>query len=155
LLQTDGVHGACFAGIAMCLKESMQGCGVCSDLGRFRAYGTRVAGGEAEVAGEVAELPAGVTTEVKVARLERDEQAGVAELGLRLAEAKQLTAALQAELVRRRRAPNPVGFITPPMRLLHRRLRGGNLDSDDEFCVRGITIAKERVMPTKAKRVWR
>ncbi len=47
----------------------------------------------------VAELPAGVTTEVEVARLERDEQAGLAELGLRLAEAKQLTAALQAEMV--------------------------------------------------------
>jgi len=47
----------------------------------------------------VAELQAGVTTEVEVARLERDEQAGLAELGLRLAEAKQLTAALQAEMV--------------------------------------------------------
>ena len=29
------------------------------------------------------------------------------------------------------RACNPVGFITPPMRLLHRRLRGGSRDSDD------------------------
>jgi hypothetical protein len=48
----------------------------------------------------VAELSAGVTTEVEVARLERDEQARVAELGLRLAEAKQLTAALQAEMIR-------------------------------------------------------
>ncbi len=47
----------------------------------------------------VAELQAGVTTEVEVARLERDEQAGLAELGLRLDEAKQLTAALQAEMV--------------------------------------------------------
>jgi len=47
----------------------------------------------------VAELQAGVTTEVEVARFERDEQAGLAELGLRLAEAKQLTAALQAEMV--------------------------------------------------------
>jgi len=46
-----------------------------------------------------AELQAGVTTEVEVARFERDEQAGLAELGLRLAEAKQLTAALQAEMV--------------------------------------------------------
>jgi hypothetical protein len=27
-------------------QESMQGCGVCSDLGKFRAHGTRVAGGE-------------------------------------------------------------------------------------------------------------
>lgn len=47
----------------------------------------------------VAELPAGVTREMEVARLERDEQAGLADLGLRLAEAKQLTAALQAEMV--------------------------------------------------------
>ena len=37
----------------------------------------------------VAELPAGVTREVEVARLERDEQASLADLGLRLAEAKQ------------------------------------------------------------------
>jgi hypothetical protein len=36
---------------------------------------------------------------VEVAHLERDEQAGLAELGLRLAEAKPLTAALQAEMV--------------------------------------------------------
>jgi hypothetical protein len=47
----------------------------------------------------VAELEPGLTTEVEVARLERDQQAGVAELGLRLAEAKQLTAAIQAEMV--------------------------------------------------------
>jgi hypothetical protein len=47
----------------------------------------------------VAELEPGVTTEVAVARLERDQQAGLAELGLRLAEAKQLTAAIQAEMV--------------------------------------------------------
>jgi len=47
----------------------------------------------------VAELQAGVTTEVEVGRLERDEQASVADLGLRLAEAKQITAALQAEMV--------------------------------------------------------
>jgi len=47
----------------------------------------------------VAELEPGLTTEVEVARLERDEQAGLADLGLRLAEAKQLTAALQAEMV--------------------------------------------------------
>ncbi|MFL5283054.1 MAG: hypothetical protein ACJ8AW_19200 [Rhodopila sp.] len=47
----------------------------------------------------VAELPAGVTREVEVARLERDEQAGLADLGLRLAEAKQLTTALQSEMV--------------------------------------------------------
>src|SRR5208283_2957603 len=47
----------------------------------------------------IAELEPGLTTEVEVARLERDEQAGLADLGLRLAEAKQLTAALQAEMV--------------------------------------------------------
>src|ERR1700761_1865060 len=47
----------------------------------------------------VAEFEAGETTEVEVARLERDEQAGLADLGLRLAEAKQLTSALQAEIV--------------------------------------------------------
>jgi len=47
----------------------------------------------------VAELRPGVMTETEVARIERDEQAGLAELGLRLAEAKQLTAALQAQVV--------------------------------------------------------
>ena len=47
----------------------------------------------------VGELEPGLTTEVEVARLERDEQAGLADLGLRLAEVKQLTAALQAEIV--------------------------------------------------------
>src|SRR5271165_7169623 len=38
-------------------------------------------------------------TETEVARIERDEQAGMADLGLRLAETKQLTAALQAQIV--------------------------------------------------------
>jgi len=47
----------------------------------------------------VAELRPAVTTETEVARIERDEQAGLAELGLRLAEAKQLTAVLQAQIV--------------------------------------------------------
>src|SRR5271154_1647078 len=47
----------------------------------------------------VAELEPGLTTEVEVACLERDGQAGLADLGLRLAEAKQLTAALQAEML--------------------------------------------------------
>ena len=45
----------------------------------------------------VAELQAGVTTETEVARIERGEEAGLADLGLRLDEAKQLTAALQAD----------------------------------------------------------
>ncbi len=44
----------------------------------------------------VAELRPGVTTETEVACIERDEQAGLAELGLQLDEAKHLTAALQA-----------------------------------------------------------
>jgi hypothetical protein len=47
----------------------------------------------------VAELRPGVVTETEVARIERDEQAGLADLGLRLVETKQLTAALQAEIV--------------------------------------------------------
>jgi hypothetical protein len=47
----------------------------------------------------VTELEAGETTEVEVARLERDEHAGPADLGLRLAEAKQLMATIQAEIV--------------------------------------------------------
>jgi hypothetical protein len=47
----------------------------------------------------VAELRPGVTTETDLARIERDEQPGLAELGLQLAEVKQLTAALQAEIV--------------------------------------------------------
>jgi hypothetical protein len=47
----------------------------------------------------VAECETGETTEVEVARFERDEQAGLADLGLRLAEAKRLTAAIQAEIV--------------------------------------------------------
>ena len=59
----------------------------------FRAHGTRVWLRNWS-------LEPGLTTEVEVARLERDEQAGLADLGLRLAEAKRLTAALQAEMVR-------------------------------------------------------
>src|SRR4051812_5826341 len=47
----------------------------------------------------VAELEPGVTTETEVACLERGEEAGLADLGLRLDEAKQLTAALQAQMV--------------------------------------------------------
>jgi len=44
----------------------------------------------------VAEFETGETTEVEVARLERDEQASLADLGLRLAEAKRLIAAIQS-----------------------------------------------------------
>ena len=47
----------------------------------------------------VTELRPGVTTETEVACLERDEEAGLAELGLRLDEAKRLTAAIQARMV--------------------------------------------------------
>jgi hypothetical protein len=47
----------------------------------------------------VAEPRPGGLAETEVARIERDEQAGLADLGLRLAETKRLTAALQAEIV--------------------------------------------------------
>jgi hypothetical protein len=47
----------------------------------------------------VAERQPGVTTETELACIERDAQAGLADLGLSLAEAKHLTAALQAEIV--------------------------------------------------------
>ncbi len=47
----------------------------------------------------VAELRPGVTTETELARIERDEEAGLADLGFRLDEVKRLTAALQAEIV--------------------------------------------------------
>ena len=47
----------------------------------------------------VTERPSGVTTETELACIERDEQTSLAELGLRLEEAKRLTAALQAEIV--------------------------------------------------------
>jgi len=47
----------------------------------------------------VAERHPGVTTEMELACLERDEDVGLADLGLRLDEAKRLTAALQAEMI--------------------------------------------------------
>jgi hypothetical protein len=47
----------------------------------------------------VAELRPGEVTETEVARIERDEQAGTADLGLRLTETKQLMAALQNQIV--------------------------------------------------------
>jgi len=47
----------------------------------------------------VAERHPGVTTETELACIERDVEVGLADLGLRLDEAKRLTAALQAEMV--------------------------------------------------------
>ena len=47
----------------------------------------------------VAELRPGVMMETEVARIEHDEEAGLAALGLRLEEVKRLTAALQAGIV--------------------------------------------------------
>ena len=47
----------------------------------------------------VAELEPGVATETEVARFERGEEAGLAELGLLLDEMKRLTTVLQAEIV--------------------------------------------------------
>ncbi len=48
----------------------------------------------------VTERHPGAVTETELACIERDEGIGVADLGLRLDEAKQLTAALQAEMGR-------------------------------------------------------
>ncbi len=42
----------------------------------------------------IAELEPGVATETELARIERGEEAGLADLGLRLEEGKRLTAAL-------------------------------------------------------------
>ena len=47
----------------------------------------------------VAERHPGVTTETELACIERDANVGLAELGLRLDEAKRLTTAFQAEMV--------------------------------------------------------
>jgi len=47
----------------------------------------------------VAERHPGVVTETELACIERDEDVGVADLGLRLDETKRLTAPLQAEMV--------------------------------------------------------
>jgi hypothetical protein len=77
----------------------------------------------------VAELQPGVTTETEVARIERDEEAGLADLGLRLDEAKQLTAALQAEMVpaqvavvgERVAGARPVGVRWPARAITPRR----------------------------------
>jgi hypothetical protein len=46
----------------------------------------------------VAELEPGVATETEVARFERNEVVGLADLGLKLKEAKQVTAAIQAQI---------------------------------------------------------
>ena len=54
----------------------------------------------------IAEFEPGVTSETELACIERDQQVGLAEIGLSLAEAKQLTAALQAEIV-------PAQMMTP------------------------------------------
>ena len=47
----------------------------------------------------VTERPSGVVTETELTCIERNEQMGLAELGLSLVEAKRVTAALQAEMV--------------------------------------------------------
>jgi len=67
----------------------------------------------------VAELRPGVTTETELFRIERDEQDGLAELGLWLNEAKHLIAALQAQIVpaqvavlgERRRSCTACGYV--------------------------------------------
>jgi hypothetical protein len=70
----------------------------------------------------VAELRPGVTTEIEVARIERGEEASLAGLGLRLDEAKLLTAAIQAQIVptqaamagERRRSDPPTSPLSKP-----------------------------------------
>jgi hypothetical protein len=82
------------------LLESIQNPGVRETSARFEAHGE--VGLEAKLVWRVklvSELRPGVMTETEVARIERDEQADLADLGLRLAETKRLTAALQAEIV--------------------------------------------------------
>jgi predicted flap endonuclease-1-like 5' DNA nuclease len=81
----------------------------------------------------VAELRPGVTTETEVARIERGEEASLAGLGLRLNEAKQLTAAIQAQIVptqaamagERRRSDPPSASPSPKPKLSaeERRIR--------------------------------
>src|SRR5918912_1551154 len=70
----------------------------------------------------VAELAPGVATETEVARIERGEAAGLADLGLSLEEAQRLTAALRAAIVpaqvatageRRRGDPKSVAGRSP------------------------------------------
>jgi hypothetical protein len=68
----------------------------------------------------VAELRAGVSTETELACIERDEQANLAELGLSLAEAKQLTAALQAQIV-----PAQMAALRVPPRVRGVRTQAG------------------------------
>jgi hypothetical protein len=50
----------------------------------------------------VTELQAGQTTDVEAARIERDHQADLSDLGVRLAEAKPLTSASRGRLSRQR-----------------------------------------------------
>ncbi len=68
----------------------------------------------------VAELEPGVATETELARIERSEEAGPAELGLRLEEAKRLTATLQAEIVTAQGEPKR-SVALPAGAVVHRR----------------------------------
>src|SRR3954447_23747778 len=84
-----------------CIEGAFKILGACYDWAKFWAHG-KWAGLVAKLVWRVklvAELRPGVVTETEVARIERDEQAELADLGLWLAEMKQLTAALQAEIV--------------------------------------------------------
>jgi hypothetical protein len=95
------VYVAAVAGLKRVLGESMQAGGVLTRSGQgtsSRDEGGLVANLTWRVK-LVAERQPGVTTETELARIERDEQAGLADLGLTLAEAKRLTAALQAQIV--------------------------------------------------------
>ena len=84
------------------ISESMQICGEWSLIG-LGSRPRREEGGPVPKlvwwVKLVAELRAGVMAETEVARIERGEEAGSADLGLRLDEVKQLTAAVQAQIV--------------------------------------------------------
>jgi hypothetical protein len=92
----------------------------------------------------VAEFETRETTEIEVAHVERDEQAGLADLGLRLAEAKRLTAAIQAEMV-----PTQVTIAGESRRTCVRRLLAcpcqgvGEAKSLAAFDFEAATVAPE------------
>ena len=90
-----------FADVSLKTAESIQNPGACCDWARFWAHGKWV-GLVAKLVWRVelvAEVCPGVVTETKVACIKRDEEAGLADLGLRLGETKQLVATLQAQIV--------------------------------------------------------
>jgi hypothetical protein len=76
-------------------RERIQSTGVCCDWARFWAHGKWV-GLVAKLAGKVAEVRPGEVTKTELARIERDEGADLAGLGLQLAESKASCQAAEA-----------------------------------------------------------